>query len=107
MENNENIDTNSILIEELEAELDLTRNNLLKKQHIIEEREKIIEDLKKQNELQKEYYQNIINNIDAEKNELLKKLESIECSRSYKIVKKVKGLLGGKNERKKENSTNN
>lgn len=92
MENNETIDTKSIIIEELELELNLTRENLIEKSNKLEECENIIASLKKQNESNEKK----INELNSEIEKMQNKLQLIENSRSYKVVKKIKKILGDK-----------
>lgn len=95
----ENIDTKSILIEELEKELNIVRENLIKLSDETEEYKKqLLNETDEKLRETREYYQNIIEKLDEEKQEIARKLEAIECSRSYKITKKIKRILGGKNE---------
>ena len=62
----------------------------------------IIDSLKNESEAKlretREHYQKIINDLDKEKVELERKLQAIEGSRSYKMIRKIKGMLGDKNE---------
>lgn len=102
MENNENIDTNKIIIEELEKELDIAKKYIEENNRKAEHWNEIIDSLKNESEAKlretREYYEKIINDLDNEKMELERKLQAIEGSRSYKMIRKIKGMLGDKNE---------
>ena len=92
MENSEVIDTNSILIKELESELEIIRNNMIDKNNKLEENEKEIKCLKEKIESNEK----IVAELYKEKEDLQRKIESIECSRTYKAIRKIKRVLGGK-----------
>lgn len=95
----DNIDTKSILIEELEKELNIVRENIIKlNDEAAEYKKQVLDEANEKIRETREYYENIINNLDKEKNEIARKLEAIECSRSYKITRKIKRILGDKNE---------
>ncbi len=84
------MDINKILLRTLQKENEIINRNYIKKE------QENIEILKKYNELQQKYKEekNINKNIIEEMNNLKEILDSIFNSRSYKIIQKVKKILG-------------
>ncbi len=84
------MDINKILLRTLQKENEIINRNYIKKE------QENVEILKKYNELQQKYKEekNINKNIIEEMNNLKEILDSIFNSRSYKIIQKVKKILG-------------